>query len=158
MKVTEDDPLQGISLKSEIEAVVKEGRKCKNDGTDEDFDTFLSVNVGICIAGRNVGPHLTKNQIFRHHLLNPDQLQKSTPPSELTHGMIIDVMLFLKKEYATVQMSNNTWISWSQCKDAVGPTADFQVEQDVNSVQVPQQEHPSTKWTDEYELFSFRHS
>ena len=98
LKITEDDPLQGISLKSEIEAVVKEGRKCKNDGTDEDFDAFLSVNVGICISGRNVGPHLTKNQIFRHHLLNPDQLQKLTPPSELTHGMIIDVMLFLKKE------------------------------------------------------------
>ena len=90
LKVTEDDPLQGISLKSEIEAVVKEGRKCKNDGTDEDFDAFLSVNVGICISGRNVGPHLTKNQIFRHHLLNPDQLQKLTPPSELTHGRIID--------------------------------------------------------------------
>ena len=88
--VTGDDPLQGISLKSETEAVVKEGRKCKNDGTDEDFDAFLSVNVGICISGRNVGPHLTKNQIFRHHLLNPDQLQKLTPPSELTHGRIID--------------------------------------------------------------------
>ena len=55
-------------------------------------------------------------------------------------------------------MSNNTWISWSQCEDIVRPTADFQVEQDVNNVQVPQQEHPSTKWTDEYELFSFGHS
>ena len=95
MKVTEDDPLQGISWKSEIEAVVKDGRKCKSDGTDEDFDAFLSINVGICIAGRNVRPHLTKNQISRHHLLNPNQL-KLTPPSY--HGTIIDVMLFLKKE------------------------------------------------------------
>ena len=57
-------------LKREIEAVMKKGRKCKNDGTDEDFDAFLSDNAGICIAGRNVGPHLTKNQIFRYHLLN----------------------------------------------------------------------------------------
>ena len=55
-------------------------------------------------------------------------------------------------------MSNNTWISWSQYKDTVRPTADFQVEQDVNNVQVPQQEHPPTKWTDEHELFSFGHS
>ena len=71
---------------SEIEAVVKEGRKCKM----KIFNAFLSVNVGVCIAGRNVGPHLTKNQVFRHHLLNPDQLLKLTPPSELTHGKIID--------------------------------------------------------------------
>ena len=107
MKVTEDDLLQGISWKSEIEAVVKEGRKCKNDGTDEDFDTFLSVNVGIGIAGRNVGPHLTKNQIFRHHLLNPDQLQKLTPPSY--HGTITDVMLFLKQENLPLSRCQTTF-------------------------------------------------
>ena len=107
-KITEGEPLQGLSLKSEIEAVVREGQKCKKQGTAAGFDAFLSVTAGICIAGRNVGPHLLKRQIFRHHLLNPDELQKLPPPPELPNGMVVDLDFSEERELAIVQMSQNT--------------------------------------------------
>ena len=107
-KVTDGDPLQGLSLKTEIKAVLKEAVRFQKQGTDADFDAFLSVNLGTGISARNVGPHLFKHRILRQHLINPDMLSELAPPSELNNGMIIDLMIFLTKEILPLSGSRQT--------------------------------------------------
>ena len=77
----------------------------KGSQSQDDLENFLSMNVGVCISRRNVGPHLSKHQILRRNLLDPDSLMQTEPPSQLINGMIVDLMMFLKKENLPISHS-----------------------------------------------------
>ena len=70
----------------------RQGGKQLIEGTD--LLEFLSVNVGACILGRNVGPHLLKSQISRQHLVNPELLQTLPSKLELSNAFVVDLILF----------------------------------------------------------------
>ncbi|KAL8569266.1 hypothetical protein ACOMHN_029887 [Nucella lapillus] len=92
--------LQGLNLKTEIEAVAKKGDRLSVDGPD--VDDFLSSDVEKNMLVRNIGPHLGKHSIYRPYLLNPETLKTLTPPSELCNGVIHDLVLFLRAECLTL--------------------------------------------------------
>ena len=98
--------LEGFSIKTETEAVKKLAADVCNSG--EDTDTFLSVNIANSFAARNVGLHLLQHGVFRHHLLDHSKLTELAPPAEVTNGIIVDFMFFLKKEGLCVSQSRPT--------------------------------------------------
>ena len=70
-KVINVEQLQGLSLKSEIEAAVKECKlKAKGDKNYDTLKEHFEIDTSTAIINRNVGPHLLKCNIFRQHLLN----------------------------------------------------------------------------------------
>lgn len=96
------DCLNGLSLKVEIEAVVREGTKItmKEPEGDLALKEFLTVDFAKAIMSKNVGVNLQKNGIYRQHLLDPNLLEglENLPDIQLVNGMIIDSMSFYKKE------------------------------------------------------------
>ena len=105
-KTVGNDSLGGLSLKSEMEAVVCEVKKLhEGSQSQDDLLKFLSVDVGVCISGRNVGPHLLKHHILRQNLLDSDSLVQIEPPPEITNGMVVDLLMFLTKEKLPISHS-----------------------------------------------------
>ena len=84
------EPLQGFSLKNEVEGALREGKQLETT----DLQPFLSANVEDRISCRNVGPHLAKCGIRRQHLLNTELLKEVSLPQEITNGLVVDVSVF----------------------------------------------------------------
>ncbi|KAK7095511.1 hypothetical protein V1264_006907 [Littorina saxatilis] len=91
-RITEGDPLQGVSLKSEIQGAIKDALKA------QDLDYFFSLNVESIISFRNIGPHLLKLGIQRKHLMDPSLMKQLKLPtgSLVSNGVVVDLMTFSK--------------------------------------------------------------
>ena len=97
----DNDPLQGISLRSQIEALVNKGEQLKDV---ENLNIFLSMDIATSVAEHNVGTYLRENKIFRQHLLNPEQLKSLPNKPQITNGLILDLIHFF-------QTHTTSWIT-----------------------------------------------
>ena len=97
---------QGWILKHLIEKAVIDARKNAAQGTD-DLNTFFSMDFGQAISAKYVGPHLAKFGVSRRHLLDLELLKTLTPPEEISHGIVVDMMSFLKRERLPQRLSRN---------------------------------------------------
>lgn len=87
------DPLQGVSLASEIEHTLSQCKLVQSN----DLDAFFKRSVAENIMMRGVGTYLLQAGVRRHHLFDEESL-RTLPPVTITNGLVVDVMTFSAKE------------------------------------------------------------